>query len=250
VRVSYREHHVSGRLALWVECAWERAGEARADPFERIVPDGCMDLIWSDRRGLSVVGPNTTAFLAPLPAGHSVVGVRLHPGAAPPLFGPPAPALRDARLEAREVWGADGARLEEAVAAAATSRERLGLMLDWLAARPAAASSPDSLVRAAVRALGELPESRISGLAGELAVSERQLRRRVIAQVGYGPKRLARVLRLRRALAAVRAGEPLAEIAYDRGYADQAHFANDCRELAGVSPSAFQPSVFFKTRSA
>lgn len=248
--MSYREHEVAGRLGQWVECAWERAGETGADPFERIIPDGCMDLIWSDRRGLSVVGPNTTAFLAPLPAGHSVVGVRLHPGAAPPLFGPPAPGLRDARLEAREVWGTEGARLEEAVAAAASSRERLGLMLGWLAARPAAASAPDPLVRSAVRLLGELPDSRISGLARELAVSERQLRRRVIAQVGYGPKRLARVLRLRRALEAVRSGEPLAEIAYDRGYADQAHFANDCRELTGVSPSAFQPSVFFKTRAA
>ena len=79
-------------------------------------------------------------------------------------------------------------------------------------------------------------------LARELAVSERHLRRRVTDQVGYGPKRLARVLRLRRAIAEVRAGADLAEVAFAAGYADQAHFGNDCRELAGATPSAFRPA--------
>lgn len=55
--------------------------------------------------------------------------------------------------------------------------------------------------------------------------------------VGYGPKRLARVLRLRGALAAAHAGTELGRVAADAGYADQAHFTHDCRALAGVSPS-------------
>ena len=78
----------------------------------------------------------------------------------------------------------------------------------------------------------------MSGLASELGVSGRGLRRRVTAAVGYGPKRLGRVLRLRRALAAARSGDELAQAAFDAGYADQAHFTGDCRELAGVPPSA------------
>jgi methylphosphotriester-DNA--protein-cysteine methyltransferase len=55
--------------------------------------------------------------------------------------------------------------------------------------------------------------------------------------VGYGPKRLARVLRLRRALARAAAGEELAAAAFSAGYADQAHLGHDCRELAGVPPT-------------
>ncbi len=85
-------------------------------------------------------------------------------------------------------------------------------------------------------------------VAGDLAISERQLRRRVTAAVGYGPKRLARVLRLRRALTAAEKGAGLARAALGAGYADQAHFANDCRELAGVAPSVMADS--FKTASA
>ena len=61
------------------------------------------------------------------------------------------------------------------------------------------------------------------------------------AAVGYGPKRLGRVLRLRRALAAARAGDELGRVAFDAGYADQAHFSGDCRELAGVPPSLLIP---------
>jgi AraC-like DNA-binding protein len=55
--------------------------------------------------------------------------------------------------------------------------------------------------------------------------------------VGYGPRRLARVFRLGQALQAARTGDELARAAYAAGYADQAHFTHDCRELAGVPPS-------------
>jgi methylphosphotriester-DNA--protein-cysteine methyltransferase len=229
--VSYREHRVERALRHWVECAWTREGP---DGHGRIVPDGCMDLIFSDRRGLVAVGPNTTAFLAPLRSEDAIVGVRLHPGAAPPLFGVRAPALRDARVPAATLWGDAAKRLEERVAQAETAAERAQLLIAFLSSR--ATAEPDPLVRAAAK---RLEVRRVAAVAEELAVSERHLRRLVSAHVGYGPKLLARVLRLRRALARVREGADLAEVAFQAGYADQAHFSNDCRELAGVPPGRF-----------
>jgi AraC-like DNA-binding protein len=230
--VGYTEHPVGGPLGQWVECAWTRDGP---DGFGRIVPDGCMDLIWSGARGLSAAGPNTSAFLAPLRPGDAVVGVRLHPGAGPSLFGVAAPALRDARLPAAELWGDEAKRLEQRVEAARTASDRRRLLVAFLSRR--VAGEPDPLVRAAAR---RLARGTVAGVAEQLAVSERHLRRLVTANVGYGPKLLARVLRLRRALARVRAGAELAEVAYTEGYADQAHFNHDCRELAGVSPGRFR----------
>jgi AraC-like DNA-binding protein len=229
--VSYREHRVTGGLERWVECAWTREGP---DGRERIVPDGCMDLVWSAAGGLLAVGPNTTAFLAPLRNGASVVGVRFHPGAAPPLFGVPAPALLDARESAHKLWGDAAKRLEEQLAQAQTATERARLLVAFLSNR--ATVEPEPLVRAAAQ---RLESGRVAAIAEELAVSERHLRRLVSEHVGYGPKLLARVLRLRAALARVRAGAELAEVAYATGYADQAHFSNDCRELAGVPPGRF-----------
>lgn len=238
---SYFEHQPAG-LEGWAECVWERhAGPT--DDVARVVPDGCMDLVWSATRGLTVVGPNTTAFLAPLTANSAALGVRLHPGCAPSLLGVSAEALRDGAQEAAGLWQDEGKRLEARVARVTDARARRALLLDWLGERARSAPPPDPLVRAAARSLSSDPETRIAALARELGVAERRLRRRVVSQVGYGPKRLGRVLRLRRALDEVHAGCGLAEAAFGAGYADQSHFTNDCTELAGVPPA----SVFSKT---
>jgi AraC-like DNA-binding protein len=238
---SYLEHEPSG-LEGWAECVWERRARETGD-VARVIPDGCMDLVWSSGGGLIVVGPNTTAFLATLPAHSSALGVRLHPGCAPPLFGVSAEALRDAGLPAAELWGDEGKHLEERVTNAQHPATKRLLLLRWLAGRTHSSPSPDPLVRAAALYLDSAPDTRIASLARALGVAERRLRRRVVSQVGYGPKRLGRVLRLRRALDDVRTGAGLAEAAFGAGYADQAHFTNDCRDLAGIPPA----SVFSKT---
>ncbi len=232
--MTYREHPAPPALTPWLACTWERR-DGGGDPV-RVVPDGCIDIVWTQGSGAQVVGPNTTAFLVALEAGVSVVGARMRPGAAPALLGVDGAALRDGRVELAELWADDGRRLEERLDAAAGG-DRTGLLLDAVAARARCATLPDPLVRAAVdelRAAGVSVES----LARDLAVSARQLRRRFEAAVGYGPKRLARVLRLQHALAAARAGEELAQAAAGAGYADQAHFAHECRALAGAAAGA------------
>jgi AraC-like DNA-binding protein len=219
-------------LTPWVQCTWQRSGVGGAPV--RVVPDGCIDIVWTEGSGTIVVGPNTRAFLVALDPGIRVAGVRLHPGAAPPLLGVDAAALRDASIAIEDVWGDAGrrfaARLDE-------DEDRGRVLLAALADRAPAAAPPDRIVRAAVARL-DAPGTGVRTVALHLGVSERQLLRRFDTAVGYGPKRLARVLRLTRALAAAHAGEELGRVAAGAGYADQAHFAHDCRSLAGVAPSA------------
>lgn len=229
--MSYREHAPAAALAPWLECGWERNGDGGAPV--RVLPDGCIDIVWTEGGGMQVVGPNTAAFLVGVPAGVRVAGVRMRPGAGASLLGLDAAELRDARMPLEIVWDDDGQRLAERVEA---SSQPLGALLAALAARAPQIAPPDPLVSAAVARLRD-PRARVEALAGELGVSARQLRRRFEAAVGYGPKRLARVLRLERALEAARAGEELAWAAAAAGYADQAHFVHDCRALAGVAPS-------------
>ena len=57
----YREKPAPAGLAGMVACLWR--DEASAARRQRVLPDGCMDLLWSDRTGVVVVGPNTTGFL-------------------------------------------------------------------------------------------------------------------------------------------------------------------------------------------
>jgi AraC-like DNA-binding protein len=232
--MTYREHPAPAALAPWLECAWERSAIAGAPV--RVLPDGCIDIVWTAGRGARVVGPNTTAFVVALDAGERVAGVRMRPGGAVPLLGIDAADLRDGGVALERVWGDAGRRLEQALEDDGGDGA-VALLVTALREQARRSAAPDPLVHAAVDQLRD-PRTRVEALAGELAVSARQLRRRFETAVGYGPKRLARVLRLERALTAARCGDELAQAAVMAGYADQAHFAHDCRALAGVSPGA------------
>jgi AraC-like DNA-binding protein len=197
-----------------------------------VLPDGCIDVVWDQADGISLVGPNRQAFLVPVGAGRRI-GARLRPGGAPALLAVGAEGVLDARLDLSEVLGDAGRRLGAALDRTA---DPVASLHAWLAARTGLAELPDPVVVRAVRRLDDGCD-RVGALAAEVGLSERALRRRVTAAVGYGPKRLGRVLRLWRALRVIEEGEELAGAAFLAGYADQAHFSHDCRELAGVSPS-------------
>ena len=78
----------------------------------------------------------------------------------------------------------------------------------------------------------------LAALAEGAAITERQLHRRFVQAVGYGPKRLQRVLRFQSFLALCRAQHAgLAALALRAGYADQAHLSREARILAGRSPA-------------
>ena len=235
---AYRERPAPPALEPWLECSWQLTiDRSRPVHAHRVLPDGCIDLVWTAATGLILVGPNTTAFIAQMPPGASAVGVRMHPGGAPALLEIRAPELLDARVRPAEVWGARGARLADDVARAGTAERQTSVLLRWLAAQARGARPPDPVVTAL---RSRLPGAAvpIAAIARELGYGERQLRRRVIAEVGYGPKQLARVLRLRRTLATARRGVTVAELAYLGGYADQAHLCHECSALAGTTPSA------------
>jgi len=224
--VTYVERLVASPL---VGCAWEQV--TGTGQQQRVVPDACVDLIWTDRR-LIIAGPDTRARVVTLAPGSRLVGIRLRPGAAGAVLGLPASELRDLSPDAADVLGRDvpAALLEELV----ESTDPHASLFRAVALR--GVREPDPLGAAAVVALGR-PRARVDRVAAELGVSSRQLQRRVSDAVGYGPKMLARVLRFRRLQALAPA--PLVELALDAGYADQAHMTAEVTDLAGISPVRF-----------
>jgi AraC-like DNA-binding protein len=195
----------------------------------RILPDGCLDIIWVDGR-LIVAGPDTAAFVAVSPVGACYVGLRFPPGTGPAVLGVPAHELRDRRIPLDAVWpGAHVRRLIERIAGAP---DPVSAIESVIAERRRDAPPADPAMRAAAALLraGEP----VAATAEAVGLSERQLHRRCLVAFGYGPKTLARVLRLDRAVALARRGTPFATVAARAGYADQAHLARDVRDLAGV----------------
>ncbi|MFE6103822.1 helix-turn-helix domain-containing protein [Streptomyces laurentii] len=213
---------------------WTRTLGPAAGPSARpVLPDGCMDLIWADGR-LLVAGPDTRAYVPEIPA-VVYAGVRFAPGEAPGVLGAEASELRDRHVDLADLWGARTARrlADEVTGAAdrAAALERLVLR------RAAGAPAPDPLLRAVVARLRA--GGTVGAAAAETGLGVRRLHRRSLAAFGYGPKTLARILRLQRALALVTAGVPYAVAAHRAGCVDQAHLAREMRALTGMTLTAY-----------
>jgi len=200
--VRYEERLPHPALAPWVAVHWRI--EADVDFELRIPPDGCMDLIRDD-----VIGSFPASGAARLSAGSVSSGIRFHPGGFPALFGVPATELVGLRVPIAEV------------VPRFRSLERLA----------ADASPPDPLAAAVWSG------SDLRTIARGFGYGERQLRRRILAATGHAPKRLMRIARMQRLLLDGR-GESWARSAVEHGYYDEAHMANDVRELAGATPHA------------
>jgi AraC-like DNA-binding protein len=193
----------------------------------RVLPDGCVDLIWVDG-ALLVAGPDTVAHVAVSGPGTRYVGLRFAPGTGPAVLGVPGHLLRDGRVPLADLWPTARVReLAERLAASA----RPGEVLEEVAAGPLRDADP--MARAIVARLRG--GATVAATAGAVGLSERHLHRRCLDAFGYGPKTLARVLRMERAVALARTGTPFAAVAANAGYADQAHLTREVKALAGVS---------------
>lgn len=97
-------------------------------------------------------------------------------------------------------------------------------------------SEPDVRLYAAATELRRSGSVRVA--AERAGVSQRQLERLFLIELGMRPKLFAQILRLRRAIMLICAGMTLVDAATTAGYADQSHFNRNMRSLTGGAPCA------------
>jgi AraC-like DNA-binding protein len=256
----YREFAPPPPLETHLLCVWTQSvGDGRGDYPHRVLPDGCVDVVWIDDRAPVVAGPATRAFIASLPPRSIAVGARCRPGLAASLLGVPAADLLDQEVALRDVCRRLAERLSGKVAAQRSLAARLAAVEAALTTHLADAGPADDLVTTAVAWLARHPGGRVHDLTRSIGISSRQLQRRFGAAVGYGPKTFHRILRFQRLLALARRtpvkGRGLSSLALEAGYADQAHMTREVHRLAGRQPTTLLSSVdttlamsdFFKT---
>jgi AraC-like DNA-binding protein len=236
---SYVERAPAPALAAVASSVWiQQVGERPV--AQRHVPHGGAEVRCLLGEVPRLLGPLTAATHREIPAGGTVVGVRLRPGAVGGLVGMPADELVDQDVPGTDVWR-DLTRLTDLLGGAATPRAALGRLQSFLAR---SAGDPDPLVDEAVRHLMPWHGGGTAALPALLSISERQLRRRCRAAVGVGPKELQRILRLQGFVARVQASVArpgaadvdLAGWAVEVGYHDQPHLSRECRRLLGATP--------------
>ncbi len=195
-----------------------------------------MDIIWDGGR-LFVAGPDTAPNWEPVQAPF-VAGVRFRPGMAPLFLGVPARQLCDRRADLDLLWP-HASQIAGELAACSTLRQTAAVIEQWALRCLPGLDPPDPVVEAAARLWSRGTASAATAqLAERAGITERRLHRRFLAAVGYGPKLLQRVLRFQAFLAACGpADQGLARLAFETGYADQAHLSREAQALAGMTPA-------------
>ena len=97
------------------------------------------------------------------------------------------------------------------------------------------------VVRAHLQENVHAPTS-LDGLAELAGVSKFHLNRTFKGAVGVTPAVFGMSLRVREAKARLRRGEPIAHVAVDLGFADQAHFSRTFKRYVGVTPGRYGAS--------
>ena len=244
--LQYQEHTPQAALASLVRCYWTVSGHAaELNPaVNRVLPDGCMDVIFdlrdSSAGGGIVVGAMLTASVFHHVGRIDMLGVRFVPGAAPLFLRAPAGELTASTLPADSLWH-DSRDLQSQLLECVNARERLTLLDRYLLDRMQPRDGAESALQGMAlieRARGLL---RVELLCRSLGVNERALQRAFANQVGLTPKQAIRIMRFRHAVSQLQGARrgTLASIALNCGYADQAHFTREFRELAATTPTEF-----------
>jgi AraC-like DNA-binding protein len=243
----YREFLPPSPLASYLLCLWtQRIVGSRGEFAQRVLPDGCIDIVLINDEAPVVVGPWTEPFVARLAPGTMIVGARCHPGRAPCLLGLPASTLLNQSVTLRSMWAGAACSRFARIAGESTLLARRLAMEAALLDRLAHADPIDEQMRAAIQWLAGHPHGRIQGLSQWIGISRRHLQRRFAAAVGYGPKMFQSILRFQRLLnLSTRPIGPrnLAQFSADAGYADQAHMTREVQRFSGTPPTVLLPSA-------
>lgn len=263
----YREYPIPEDLAPFVKCIWSLESDRAIQNAsrERILPDGCVELVihFEDPfrshfpfgatalQPQSFVAGQMRNFLEIAPAGRiGLIAVRFYARGAYLFFPRSLRAVTAALVELEEVWGKATRDWTERIALARGAAMRVRLVEEWLRA---ALRQNDRYDRAVDRCLQVIDTTagqiRVEQLASEIGLCTRQLNRRFENAVGVSPKQFARVRRFLNGVRCLRrsAHPTLTDTALECGYFDQAHFNHDFRKFAGMTPSDFliSPNVVF-----
>jgi AraC-like DNA-binding protein len=255
----YREYAPPPSLADHFLCLWTQSiTGCHGEYAHRVLPDGCIDMVFINDEAPAVVGPWSEPFVARFPVATKIVGARWHPGRAPALLGLPAAELLNQSVALRDVWSRTLSSSFERVSEQPNLCARRSLLEDKLLSLLVDQAPSDAIVNASIQWLARHPHGRVEQLSRLIGISSRHLQRRFSASVGYGPKAFQSILLFQRLLHF--ADRPsrwgsLAELSADAGYSDQAHMTREVQRLSGCPPtvlfqsaqSALQMSDFFKT---
>lgn len=248
----YREYPPPPALRNHIQCFWALEHDYR-DTFhahEHLWADTQIELIFSygkpyyrkidgARSELPknlVIGPFKKELLLYSDGLTGFVAVRFHPWGFAAFSKKKMTRLINAILPAEDAL--------DDLPGSLTSREEMTLFLDtlgnWFSGQLTQQPGIVQVIAGKIRA--DKGIVKIAELAAAFDINPRRLERMFINEIGMPAKMFARILRFNHAKGLIEQNPDigLASLTYDTGYADQAHFSHNFREMFGYTPAQFK----------
>jgi AraC-like DNA-binding protein len=247
-------------LSEFVHLFWYYEGYETSHTKERLLPDGCIELIVNlnedetrtyDPNDLSrcfrasgsvIVGPRAKHFIIDTHEQMRVAGIHFHPGGVFPFIGMPTSELYGQQVNLEDFWGRSGRSLREQLLEASTPNRMFDLMEKHLLRHAKKGLQRHAATHHALREIADGPGvERIAQLTDQVGLSPRRFIEVFRKEVGLTPKVFCRLRRFQRALRAVARQETVdwAHVALSCGYFDQAHFIHDFKAFSGLNPTTY-----------
>lgn len=256
--MDYRTYVPCAELQPFIKCYWTLLAPQEAAPQkQRIVPDGCMEMIFHCgdlykqylEDGGYLIQPRSFVFgqitqaLDIEPTGESAIfSVRFEPDGFTAFAAMPVGQMENRAVPLKELFGEEGISLENDILSATTTEDRISIVEAFLLRKLITPESVREWIKSSVEMIMRLNgQVSVDELSDSLQVHRRQLERKFSTMIGLSPKQLSKIIRLQAALRILSAqnAENLTSVAYEGNYYDQAHFIKDFKEFTGVSPKQF-----------
>src|ERR1035438_4126599 len=247
-------------LSDFVELLWLYEGYSQPHDKERLLPNGCMELVINLRedqarvydrrdtsqfqttRGAILVGVQSEFFVIDTAQQTSVIGAHFKPGGAFPFFKLPAGEFHNQHLSLDLLWGTAAIELRDRLLEARASETKFQILEESLLDHARKPLLRHPAVNYALNEFGDLRRSpSIEQVTNQIGLSSRRFIDVFNDQVGLTPKLFSRVQRFQKVLRRIGMGRDVdwTDVALTCGYFDQAHFIHDFKAFSGLSPTAY-----------
>lgn len=256
--MDYQTFEPNPLINSFVKCYWTLHAPKEANPEkQRIVPDGCMEMIFHHgdlykqytEDGGYLLQPRCFVFgqitktLEIQPRGVTAIfAVRFQPDGFVPFANIPLKQLENNAVSLSKLFGDEGLDLEHKIIAALTTQDRIAIIESFLMNRLMASETIDRMITSSVKTILDLKgQLSVMEIADAVDINRRYLERRFSTVIGLSPKQLAKIVRLQSTIHTMLSKnvDNLTVLAYESNYFDQAHFIKDFKEFTGVSPKKF-----------
>ena len=209
------------------------------------LPHPNVHLVFTKAEADSILihGVHTKKFVKVLHGFGRVFGVKFRPGGFRAFYDSAVASLRDATVEAQEVFGQGIANVASELIGDTPKDAKLGAANRYFTACQPKLSPDAGLAGEIVAAIQSNPAIlNVRELSASLGVTERSLQRLFREYVGASPKWVIRRYRLHELVERLNSGDDIdwAAAALALGYYDQSHLIQDFRRTTGYTPESYR----------